>query len=138
MTEHDGVLDVTQLRRTSPEIALAYKRSELKSGDVVVTIGPSYGKTMIVPPELAGANLTQGTARVAVASHISPRYIYWALQTRLASSFWEAAVDGATFRALNLEPLSKTPVPSWPRRSQMAIATYLDTETARIDALIEK
>lgn len=53
-------------------------------------------------------------------------------------SFWESAVGGATFRALNLEPLSRTPVTVWSPPTQRAIADFLDTETARIDALIKK
>ena len=91
---------------------------------------------MIVPPELEGANLTQGTARVAPRQDASARYLYWALQSRLAISHWDAAVGGATFRALNLGPLRETPVPVWSLLQQEAIADYLDAETARIDKLV--
>src|SRR5258708_7031643 len=49
MTDHDGVREPENLRRTSAEIALAYRRSTVHPGDIIVTIGPSFGKTMIVP-----------------------------------------------------------------------------------------
>jgi type I restriction enzyme S subunit len=39
---------------------------------------------------------------------------------------------------LNLGPLAETPIPLLPLPRQTAIADYLDTETARIDALIAK
>jgi type I restriction enzyme S subunit len=91
---------------------------------------------MIVPGELAGANLTQGTARVAPAKEIDPRYLRWAMRSTVATGFWDAAVAGATFRALNLEPLAQTPIPAWTLNTQVTIADFLDGETARIDALI--
>jgi type I restriction enzyme S subunit len=138
MVEHAGVPDAGLLLRTTPEIARAYSRSTLKAGDIVVSIGPSFGKTMVVPDDLEGANLTQGTARVAPAGGVDARFLRWALRSKLATSYWEAAVGGATFRALNLDPLSRTPIPDLPREGQWAIADYLDAETSRIDALIAK
>jgi type I restriction enzyme, S subunit len=138
MNGHRGVPDPSTLRTTSPDIAESYRRSSVTPGDIIVSIGPSYGKTMIVPAALAGANLTQGTARVAPASWVDARFLLWALQSKEAIHFWDVAVGGATFRALNLEPLAETPVPDVSLTRQRAIADYLDAETARIDALIEK
>lgn len=138
MDGHNGVDQASALRTTSKEIALQYSRSELRPGDIIVSIGPSFGKTMAVPQYLHGANLTQGTARVAPAAGVDPRYLRWALQAQTSTSYWEAAVGGATFRALNLEPLSRTPIPWWESQTQRQIAGFLDVETARIDALIAK
>lgn len=138
MVEHAGIPEPGRLRKTAWEIAAAYTRSTVMSGDLVVSIGPSYGKTMVVPAALDGANLTQGTARVAPAQDVDRRYLRWALRSSIALGYWDAAVSGATFRALNLEPLGRTPVPGWDVKTQTRIADFLDVETARIDALIEK
>lgn len=138
MTQSDGVPDTEKLQRTTHEIAQSYRRSTVAAGDIVVSIGPSYGKTMVVPSALAGANLTQGTARVAPANNISTRYLYWSLQSAAARQFWDSSVGGATFRALNLEPLGRTPVPLVPLAEQRRIADFLDAETARIDHLALK
>lgn len=102
------------------------------------SIGPSFGKLMMVPLSLEGANLTQGTARVAVAYEHVPRFIFWVLRSVESYQQWESSVGGATFRALNLGPLAETflCVPSWAEQTQ--IARFLDHETARIDALIEE
>lgn len=137
MDGHRGV-DPSALRTTSPEIAASYARSSLKTGDVVVSIGPSFGKTMVVPEDLDGANLTQGTARVAVRPGVHARYIVWALQSQTSMGFWETSIGGATFRALNLGPLAETPIPVPSLEEQRAIADYLDRETACIDTLIEE
>lgn len=138
MDGHNGVPDASALRRTSAAIAAAYDRSTVQAGDLVVSIGPSFGKVMIVPPELAGANLTQGTARVAPAPNVNVKFLYWALQAKPTFAYWESVVSGATFSALNLEPLSRTPIPVHDYTTQRVIANFLDAETARIDALVEK
>ena len=138
MTSHDGCRSVEELPKTSAAVAAQYKRSAVAPGDIVVSIGPSYGKTMIVPAELDGANLTQGTARVAVSKHHDSRFVRWCMQAGPTIAHWDAAVGGATFRALNLAPLAETPIPLLPRDRQAAIADYLDIETVRIDALLSK
>lgn len=58
-------LSAEGMLRTSREVAARYKRSELREGDIVFAIRATVGKMRFVPSELAGANLTQGTARIA-------------------------------------------------------------------------
>lgn len=136
IVDHE-VVDASQLRRTTYEIAESYARSSVQGGDVIVSIGPAYGKTMIVPDELSGANLTQDTARVACdAKSAHPRYVQWALRSREAHQFWESQIMGATFRCLNLALLAVTPVPLPTLAEQREIAALLDAQTTRIDALI--
>ncbi len=137
MTDELGVRNPEGLLRTSREIATAYRRSTVQTGDLVCSIGPSFGKVMVVPPSLDGANLTQGTARVAVGSGASARFVFWTLRSRPAISQWESGVGGATFGALNLEPLARTLVCCPPESEQAAIAAFLDRETGKIDGLVE-
>jgi|SRR5690554_6291836 len=138
MLEEDGVRSMEGLLKTSREIAASYSRSSLSAGDIVCSIGPSFGKLMLVPEELSGANLTQGTARVAIDEQHVRKYFFWALRAPESFNQWESSVGGATFRALNLGPLADTRVLSPRRSEQAAIAAFLDYETARIDALVEE
>lgn len=138
MTDETGVKDFGSIKHTSPEIAQQYRRSAVKTGDLVISIGPSFGKVMEVPSELDGANLTQGTARVAPGMNLHARFAFWCLRSLHCYSQWEAGIGGATFRALNLGPLAETRVPNPDLPTQRAIADFLDRETARIDLLIEK
>src|SRR5205085_9122501 len=50
---------------------------------------------------------------------------------------WEAAVGGATFRALNLEPLAETKVPLPPPVEHRRIALFLDQRVPDLDRLLE-
>ena len=136
MTEENGIAEPQGILRTSPEIAMAYERSKIKEGDLVCSIGPSFGKVMTVPSWLEGANLTQGTARVAIRKGIALRFIFWCLRSATSVSQWESSIGGATFRALNLGPLAETDVPKPSTAEQIAIASFLDREIAKIDALI--
>ena len=136
MTEERGVLHPEEVLRTSPEIASSYLRSTITTGDIVCSIGPSFGKIMITPPWLEGANLTQGTARIAIQKPNKSKYFFWVLRASVSYSQWESSVGGATFRALNLGPLAGTTVAVPPIAEQAAIVTFLDCETAKIDALV--
>lgn len=127
------------LRTTTPEIASAYQRSVLAGGDVVVSIGPAYGKVAVVSDDLTGANLTQDTVRVALRPDlVDTRFVVWALLSRQTAEYWDHQIMGATFRRLNLGTLARTPIPQPHLEQQRAIADYLDRETARIDTLIEE
>jgi type I restriction enzyme S subunit len=137
MTEASGVRDEESLLRTSFEIARAYGRSVVQEGDLVISIGPSYGKVMIVPKSLSGSNLTQGTARLAPGPGIRSRWLFWALQTRLARQYWDTSVAGGTFSSLNLGPLAETPLPlPGEPDEQDKVADFLDVEVGRIDRAI--
>lgn len=128
---------LSTLRRTAPEIAAAYGRSVLAGGDVVVSIGPAYGKVAIVATELAGANLTQDTVRIAALPNlVDSGYLVWVLVSRQVSEYWDREIMGATFRRLNLGTLARTPIPLPPLDEQRRIVAYLDEQTSKIDALI--
>ncbi len=137
MTDEGGV-QVDALQRTTPEIAAAYARSTVQSGDIVVSIGPSFGKAMIVPSNLSGANLTQGTARVAPGRDVFARFLFWALRSESSRMAWDSFCSGATFRALTLEILETCELTLPAAAEQRAIAAFLDRETARIDGLVAK
>lgn len=125
------------LRTTTAEIAATYQRSVLAGGDVVVSIGPAYGKVAVVAEDLTGANLTQDTVRVALRPDlVDPRFVVWVLLSRQTYDYWDREIMGATFRRLNLGTLARTPIPLPNLPEQRRIARYIDEQTARIDELI--
>ncbi|SCX24870.1 type I restriction enzyme, S subunit [Mycolicibacterium fluoranthenivorans] len=128
---------LNSLRRTTEEIAAVYKRSVLSGGDIVVSIGPAYGKVALIEADLDGANLTQDTVRVAALPNlVDSRYLVWVLLSREVSLYWDVEIMGATFRRLNLGTLARTPIPLPPIDEQRRIVAYLDEQAAKIDALI--
>jgi type I restriction enzyme, S subunit len=138
MTDEQGILSPDEVMRTSSEIASAYSRSTIRTGDLVCSIGPSFGKVMVAPSALDGANLTQGTARIAVQKPHNGRYLFWTLRSPACVAQWESSVGGATFRALNLGPLSETNIAVPDENEQTLIAAFLDRETGKIDGLVSE
>ena len=124
-------------KRTDPEIDAKYSRSKLEQGDIVVAIRATVGKALQVPEYLDGANLTQGTARVAPGEEASNRFLLWAINSNHTQQRLDALSKGATFDEITLDMLRRLRVPLPPLPEQKEIAAYLDKETRRIDKLID-
>ncbi len=138
MSDEGGVTDPDGIMRTSSEIAASYTRSAIRTGDLVCSIGPSFGKVMVVPEWLEGGNLTQGTARVAVSRFAHARFFYWILLSEESYGQWESSIGGATFRALNLGSLAETYIPLPPLPEQRQVAAFLDRECGKLDVMQAK
>jgi type I restriction enzyme S subunit len=121
--------------RTAPWVAERYTRSEVRTGDIVFAIRATIGKMRFVPAELNGANLTQGTARIAASADAEPRYLYWALQGSTATEAIEKASKGSTFKEITLGRLRTIPVRLPPLQAQRRIVSKLDALQAKVDAV---
>lgn len=114
----DGQIVVEGLRRTAPEIAARFERSKLAAGDIVMSIRATVGTTALVPKEIAGANLTQGTARIAPSDKAIGPYLLGYLRSPAAQRWIQAQVKGATFREITLGRLRQLEVPLPPVQIQ--------------------
>ena len=106
----DGEIRAQGLRLTSPEIARRFPRSTVRKGEIVMSIRATVGTTALVPAELDGANLTQGTARIAPGPEVDAVYLLGFLRSRQAQAWIAAQVKGATFREITLGRLRELPV----------------------------
>jgi type I restriction enzyme S subunit len=107
----DSQVITTLVRRTTPEIDQAYKRSRLKSGDLLLSIRGHVGRMAIVPPTLDGANITQDTARLATAEGIEPRYLMGCLGSRSMQRKMDGLTRGAAVQGINLGDVKELPIP---------------------------
>jgi type I restriction enzyme, S subunit len=130
-----SVLPETGYLRTSPEIAASYARSRVQSGDVVIAIRATVGKSLIVPQFLDGANLTQGTARISPGTSISAEYLCYVLNSSSASQGFDAIAKGATFKEITLEMLRNFRVPVPPCDEQAAILLFLRQRSLRLEGM---
>lgn len=106
----DGVIRTSKLLRTSREIADSYQRSEVKYGDIVMSIRATVGTVAILPPELDGANLTQGTARIAPGDEIKMNFLLWQIRMPETQRWIMRQVKGTTFAEITLAKLRELPV----------------------------
>jgi type I restriction enzyme S subunit len=124
-------IDLLALGRTAPEIAAHFKRSEVRQGDLVFCIRASVGAVALVSPELDGANLTQGTARIAPGPRLSSHFLLWALRSVAVQKWIALQCKGSTFREITLAKLRQTPIPLPSREEQGAITRALQAVDSR-------
>lgn len=117
-----GVIKINGLLRTSPEIAASYRRSEVSAGDIVMSIRATVGTTALVPNELHGANLTQGTARISPGPEVLAEFLLWFIRLPQTQSWIQGQVKGSTFREITLGNLRQLPVltPPLPLQKEFA------------------
>lgn len=103
-------LDRATLLCTSRRIADNYRRSEVRAGDLVMAIRATVGKVLPVPCDLDGANLTQGTARLAPNLGADAGFLLWAIRHQRAQDSILAEIKGTTFAEITLAALRGVPL----------------------------
>ena len=108
-------------------------------GDVLISTVRTYLRAVAqVGHEDDGLIASTGFATLTPNSDVDSRFLYYAIS---ADSFVEEVVArsvGVSYPAIAPTDLSEVPIPVPPLEMQRRIADYLDTETARIDRLIDK
>lgn len=120
---------------TSPEIDASYSRSKVVVGDIIIAIRATVGKCLPLPPELAGANLTQGTAKVSPGECVTTEFLLGSLRSTATQTYFDSMAKGATFKEITLDALRRTPVLVPPQDEQRQIVIFCEVETDKLDAL---
>ena len=118
----NGRINTKELRHTAPKIAARFSRSRVSEGDLVMSIRATVGTVAKVTSDLEGANLTQGTARIAPGERIDGTYLLYYLRSERAQRWIQGEVKGATFREITLEKLRQLPIRVPPNESQTRFA----------------
>lgn len=126
------------LNCTDPEIDAANPRARVEAGDLVYTIRGSFGDVEIVPPELAGCNLTQDTARISPIDDVDPNWLVMALKSSAVRENLAAGSLGATIRGINIFDLRRALLPVPPPTEQRLIADNLIDRTKSLDGIRER
>lgn len=108
------------------------------AGDLVVAEGGDVGRAAFVPRVPPGTIIQNSLHRLRALPGTDLRFIRYALDAVRGSGWLDVLCNRATFGHLTREKLVHLPIPDVTSGRQRAIADYLDAETARIDALIEK
>ena len=115
---------------------------KVRHGDVLITkdsetaddIGVPAFVDAIAPDLVCGYHLAMLRPRTGTDG----RYLFWTMTSDLVRRQLETLATGVTRFGLRTDAIGGVEFPLPPLGEQRAIADYLDTETARIDALITK
>jgi type I restriction enzyme S subunit len=130
----DGLIRSGEVRRTTHEISAEYRRSTLRTGDLVMSIRGRVGRLGQVPRELEGANITQDSARLAVTSG-EPRFVMEAIRSPEIQRWMARRTKGAAVQGINLSDVRRIPIPLAPiveQRAFAALATGCDLVVSRL------
>lgn len=127
-----GRVRVSELRRTDPATANSFPRSQIRTGEIVMSIRATVGPTAMVPDELDGANLARAIARISPSPEVDGPYLLEYLRSDAIQRWIERQVKGATFREITLKRLRELPVLVPPLDLQSAFAErYWQAERLR-------
>ena len=112
-------------------------RRLLRPGDTIVSTVRTYLRA-VLPIEKSGLVGSTGFACLRPQRGLDPRFLGWWAQSDGLIEEVVARSVGVSYPAINPSELGLIRFPMRPASEQRAIADYLDTETARIDALIAK
>lgn len=113
-------------------------RYRVDAGDLVVAEGGDVGRPEFVPEVGAGALIQNSLHRVRPRGDTDRRFLRYALLSIYGGDWLDVFCNRSTLGHLTVEKLSSLRLPVPPAETQTSIADFLDTETARIDALITK
>lgn len=125
-------LDVAALHRTSVALHNEFSRSQLNAGDVVLSIRGSYDRALVVPTEIAGANVSRDVARIAPVPGIDASFVAAYLTSPPALQYLRQRARGVAVKGVNIADLRSMPIPVPPPEEQNRIVRELD----RIDSII--
>lgn len=131
----DGFIDEINLRFISPETHSNLKRSQLKAGDLLISIAGAIGRSAIVSNKNLPANTNQAIGIVRlVQNKIDPEFARYSIQSPLVLKQISDSQAGNAQANLNLEQLGGLRLCCPPLREQQKIATILSS----VDNVIEK
>lgn len=121
----NGTIDESDLLYASPAIEEKYARSRLKQGDLLFSIRGSVGRMAFVPESLAGANLTQDTARLSLREELDPEYIRGVLRLPEVDHWIRHHIKGVAVQGVNLRDLRNLEIPILSEGKQAELGRFV-------------
>ena len=104
-------IDERHIKRISPKIAAGYSRTFLKGGEILVTVRGTLGGVSVVPPQLAGANISREVAMVPLHAELDPRFFCYAIASMWSQNWLSEVTKGVAYTGINIRDLKRLPVP---------------------------
>ncbi|MDD9243003.1 restriction endonuclease subunit S [Enterobacter soli] len=109
------------------------KRTNIESGDVLLTIVGTLGRTAVVPQDFTPFTLQRSVA-VMSTSEIEPSYFRYALENREFQIQIHENAKGTAQKGIYLNALKKLTINIAPKKEQKIIAEKLDTLLVQVDS----
>jgi type I restriction enzyme S subunit len=119
------------------------KQFTLRSGDVIITKDSETPDDIAVPAFIKETldNVVCGYHLAVIrphSQHLHPKFLYWTLASTALRAKFGSEATGVTRFGLRTDSIANALIRVPDQGTQRRLTAFLDTETARIDALIEK
>jgi type I restriction enzyme, S subunit len=131
----DGRIDVPNLKRASRERAAKFARATLASGDVLISKDGTIGRVAVVPPELAGGNITQHVMRAPIHAMMLRDYVVWSVRSDWCQHWLTGETRGVALRGVNVEDFRHLPIPVPPLAEQTRIVGEVERRLSVVEEL---
>ena len=126
-----------QLRGISFEIDSKYLSARVKTGDLLVSIVGTIGRSAIVPEECDGYNIARALAKVPI-SDFSANYVKLFIDSEIGQKWLVGDTREVARKTLNLEQLKTLPVPVPTIKEQTEIVRRVESLFAKADVIEAK
>jgi len=113
-----------------------FKRSRLAKGDILLSIRGSVGRLVMVPEQLANANITQDNARLTIQNHVSSAFVFWYIQAESTQSRMRQATKGVAVRGINIGDVRALQVPLSSKDEQVEIVNRIEARYLKAKAKV--
>ena len=130
-----GRVNKTSLITTSKAISDRYKRTILKTGDLITPLRGKVGEVALIDDELCGSNLTRGVAIISLLPQWNALFVKQTVSSPDARNRLEQSMNGSALQEVPIATLRefRIAIPA-DSKEQHAIATTLSD----VDALLEE
>jgi len=128
-------IDDTDIKRISPKIAANYSRTFLKGSEVLVTVRGTLGGVAVVPPTMAGFNISREVAMLPVLSQLKSAFIAYAIASPWCQNWLSEVTIGVAYSGVNIRDLKCLPLPMPPLEEQEEIVRRVNTLLSLADKI---
>ncbi|MDB2474774.1 restriction endonuclease subunit S [Amylibacter sp.] len=126
-------LNRRKLHRISEKLHQEFKRTQLKEGDLVISLVGTIGRVLEIPKSLDGANVSRAFGVIGLSDDINRDYIKQFLTSQKTQDWIQEQAQGNAQKVLNLGGLRNLSIVSPPLPEQKKIASILTS----VDEVIE-
>lgn len=121
----NGKIDLGVLRTISAEVAGQYRRTQLRGGEIVISLVGYPGACAVVPESLAGANIARQAALIRPKPEVVTNYLYQFLRSPIGQARLKKETIGSAQQVINLRDLKEVIIALPPLHEQEQIAAIL-------------
>lgn len=133
----NGKLNLDKLSYVTQDFHLKNKKSQIKSGDIIIARHGESGRSCVVPQTVTTAN-TLNIVILQTKKDMNSYYYSYLLNSFLIQEYMQSIQGGAVQGVVNTEDISFLKVHVPPLIEQNQIVNYLDKKTSKIDETIIK